>query len=69
MKIEKQLIKKDNPDYQIIGDAIKSVESVVGIDAKHTHILIINKLLELDKKLDKISKQLNKKMAKKKKQK
>lgn len=67
MKIEKQLIKKDNPDYQIIGDAIKSVESVVGIDAKHTHILIISKLLELDKKLDKISKQLNKKVTKKKK--
>jgi hypothetical protein len=67
MKIEKQLIKKDNPEYQIIGDAIKSVESVVGIDAKHTHILIISKLLELDKKLDKISKQLSKKVTKKKK--
>ena len=69
MKIEKQLIKKNDPDYQIIGDAIKSVESVVGIDAKHTHIMIISKLLELEAKLDKISKHLNKKSPKKKKNK
>lgn len=69
MKVEKKLIKKHNPDYQIIGDAIKSVESVVGIDAKHTHIIIISKLLELEAKLDKINKQLNKKASKKKKNK
>lgn len=58
MKISKHLISKDDPDYQKIGDCISSTESVVGIDARHTHILIIHKLIQLEGKLEKLEKQL-----------
>lgn len=67
MKLNKRLIKKEHPDYQEIGNYIQSTESVVGIDAKHTHVVIIKKLIELEEKLEKIQKQLAKKSAKKKK--
>lgn len=63
-KVSKRLISKDHPDYEIIGEYIHSKESVVGIDARHTHIIIIKKLTELEKKLDKL---MSKKNAKKKK--
>ena len=53
-KIESQLIKKDHPDYKIIADYIHSKDSVVGIDAWHTHVVIIKKLIELEEKLDKL---------------
>jgi hypothetical protein len=53
-KISKKLITKDHPDYETIGDYIQSKESVVGIDARHTHIIIIRKLLDLEQKLDKL---------------
>ncbi len=66
MKVEKRLIKKDHPDYQEIVNYIQSSESVVGIDAKHTHVVIIKKLMELEEKLDKIQKQLAAKPVKKK---
>jgi len=39
-----------------IGNAITSEDSPVGIDAKKTHIIIINKLLEIEKRLDKLEK-------------
>jgi len=58
MKISKRLISKDDPDYAQIGDCISSTESVVGIDARHTHILIIHKLIKLERKLEKLEKQL-----------
>jgi formate-dependent nitrite reductase cytochrome c552 subunit len=51
-KITKRLIAKDHPDYETIGGYIHSKESVVGIDARHTHIVIIKKLTELEEKLD-----------------
>lgn len=44
--------------YQQIKKEITSKDSVVGIDAVHTHILIINRLMELEAKLNTISKQL-----------
>lgn len=44
--------------YQKIKNEITSKDSVVGIDAVHTHILIINRLMELEAKLNTISKQL-----------
>jgi hypothetical protein len=53
-----RLIKKDNPHYNVIGDYISSKESVVGIDARHTHIIIIKKLIQLEEKLRKINKRL-----------
>ena len=59
MKIEKHLvIDRDNSDYDIIGNYISSKDSVVGIDARHTHIIIISKLIQLEKKLTKLNKKL-----------
>lgn len=40
--------------YNEIEQMIASDESVVGIDAKKTHILILHKLMELEKRLDRI---------------
>jgi hypothetical protein len=54
MKLSKQLISKGHPDYETIGGFIESKESAVGIDARHTHIIIIKKLTELEDKLDKL---------------
>lgn len=65
MKPEKHLIPKDHPQYEAIGKLIQSEESVVGIDARHTHILIIKKLLELEEKLNGIEKKLAGKKPKK----
>ena len=39
-----------------IGKAITSADSPVGIDAKKTHIIIINKLVEIEKRLDALEK-------------
>jgi len=38
-------------EYEAIQKMIASEESVVGIDAKKTHIIIIHKLLEIEKRL------------------
>lgn len=45
-------IPKD--EYEAIEEMISSEDSVVGIDAKKTHIIIIHKLLELEKRIQKI---------------
>ena len=66
-KSTERLIQKDHPDYDAIGAYIHSKESVVGIDARHTHIIIIKKLTELEEKLDQLVK-FRKDKAKKKKQ-
>ena len=44
---------KDIPadQYAAIEKMIASSESVVGIDAKTTHIIIIHKLMEIEKRL------------------
>jgi len=47
LKIEKQT-------YDAIAKEIHSDTSPVGIDAKKTHILILEKLLQLEKRLDRI---------------
>lgn len=60
MKLKKRLIRKDHRDYETIAGQIQSAESVVGIDAKHTHIIIIKKLVELEDKLKAIEKKLRK---------
>lgn len=57
-KTTERLIRKDDPDYNVIGSYISSAESVVGIDARHTHIIIIKKLVQLEKKLRKLDKRL-----------
>jgi len=37
-----------------IEKVISSKESPVGIDAKKTHVIIINKLIEIEKRLEKL---------------
>jgi hypothetical protein len=39
-------------EYERIERMIASDESPVGIDAKHTHILILHKLAEIERRLD-----------------
>lgn len=39
-----------------IEEIISSKDSPVGIDAKKTHVIIINKLLEIEKRLEKLEK-------------
>ena len=39
-----------------IGKVISSQDSPVGIDAKKTHIIIINKLVEIEKRLEALEK-------------
>ena len=38
-------------EYEAIEKMISSEESVVGIDAKKTHIIIIHKLMEIERRL------------------
>jgi len=40
--------------YEKIEKIIASDKSVVGIDAKETHIIIIHKLMEIEKRLDQL---------------
>ncbi|WP_421889213.1 hypothetical protein [Marinoscillum sp.] len=47
--MENELIPKEA--YAEIEQMITSAESVVGIDAKKTHIIIIHKLMEIEKRL------------------
>lgn len=49
-------IQKDVQDQ--IEKLITSSDSPVGIDAKRTHVIIIQKLLEIEKRLDAIEKSL-----------
>lgn len=58
MKPTDRLISREDSIYNEIGEYIQSKESVVGIDAQHTHIIIIKKLLEREEKLDRIGKRL-----------
>lgn len=44
--------------YEQIAKIIASDNSVVGINAKETHIIIIHKLLEIEKRLDSLEKRL-----------
>jgi tetrahydromethanopterin S-methyltransferase subunit B len=45
-------------NYKEIEKAIKSDESVVGIDAKKTHIIIIHMLNEITEKLEKLEQRI-----------
>ncbi len=44
--------------YEEIADLIQSDASPVGIDAKKTHILILNKLQEISDRLENVEKKL-----------
>jgi hypothetical protein len=45
--------------YDRIKRAIESDESPVGIDAQKAHVMILHKLIELEKRLDRIEGELN----------
>ena len=45
-------------EYERISREIASEESPVGIDAKKTHIIILHKLSEIEKRLEQIERQL-----------
>jgi len=46
--------------YEEIAKVIHSDKSPVGIDAKKTHIIILNKLQEITERLERIEKKLEK---------
>ena len=48
----------DRENYESIAKEIHSDENPVGIDAKKTHILIIQKLIRIEERLPKIEKRL-----------
>ena len=51
----------DPKTYDEIAEVIHSEKSPVGIDAKKTHILILNKLQELNDRMERIEAKLNEK--------
>jgi hypothetical protein len=50
----------DTKTYEEIAKVIHSDESPVGIDAKKTHILILNKLQELSDRLERMEQKMAK---------
>ncbi|MEE9193996.1 MAG: hypothetical protein V3U21_05615 [Thermodesulfobacteriota bacterium] len=46
----------EKEEYDKIAEMIHSDKSPVGIDAKKTHILILHKLMEIEKRLDALEK-------------
>ncbi len=49
-------LEVDSDKQDEIAKVITSPDSPVGIDAKKTHIIIINKLVEIEKRLDALEK-------------
>ncbi len=49
-------LEVENETKAEIEKVITSADSPVGIDAKKTHIIIINKLVEIEKRLDTLEK-------------
>jgi hypothetical protein len=50
------VVPLDVPDdrYREIADAIRSVDSPVGIDATRTHVMILHKLIEIERRLERL---------------
>lgn len=53
-------LKIEKETYNAISEAIHSDKSPVGIDAKKTHVLILEKLIQLEKRLARIEEKLDK---------
>ena len=47
-----------NDEYERIAKQIESAESPVGIDAKKTHVLILHKLAEIERRLEQIERKM-----------
>ena len=54
-------LKVDQEIFDSIAKEIHSDSSPVGIDAKKTHILILEKLMQLEKRLDRIESKIDNK--------
>lgn len=54
INITEEHMEIDEKTYNEIAELIHSDESPVGIDAKKTHILILHKLTQIEKRLDAI---------------
>jgi len=52
------IVEIDEKTYARISGIIESDDSPVGIDAKKTHILILHKLIQIEKRLDGLEKQI-----------
>lgn len=52
-------LDSSDPEFKKIDSIISSEESVVGIDAKKTHIIIIHMLNQIEARLDSIESRLN----------
>ena len=55
LQTENEMIDVPQEIYERLEKCISSGESPVGIDAKKTHILILHRLMEIDRKLDNLS--------------
>ena len=53
-----EALKVDPEVYKKIAEIIQSDQSPVGIDAKKTHIIILEKLLQLESRFERIEKKL-----------
>ena len=53
-------LKIDKATYEAIAKLIHSDTSPVGIDAKKTHILILEKLVQIEQRIGRIEEQLKK---------
>ena len=58
--MSEELVPISSEDYARIEQAIASDASPVGIDAKHTHVLIIKLLLDLHRRLEAIEERVSK---------
>ncbi len=56
LKNKEMNLEVDDEKKAQIEKVITSEDSPVGIDAKKTHIIIINKLVEIEKRLDALEK-------------
>jgi hypothetical protein len=54
--IKEMNLEVDEEKKKEIASVITSPDSPVGIDAKKTHIIIINKLVEIEKRLEELEK-------------
>lgn len=54
----REALQVSREEADAIGEAIRSEDSPVGIDAAKTHVIIIQKLLALERRLDRIEEQL-----------
>jgi hypothetical protein len=56
--LNKKIDTTEREKYESIAKEIQSDDSPVGIDAKKTHIIIIQKLIQIEERLTQIEKRL-----------